>query len=256
MVLLASGAYAQRGWQVGVFALPQYTAMFNGTDFGSSDTLYGYRPTFGMGVGVIGGYGFTQKMGIRFNLIFSDQGQSNNFLALNNENILTEYQRDLRLRYLKLPVLFRYNTDPEKKVALTVETGPQLDILVNVNEQTSDKTFRPFPPVGQTYTGYPKRYETITPVNFGWVGAVGMDIKLRYNVKMGIQLRTDVAFVDAERKSAKFLITEAGDTREVKYYEQGIYDPALTGEKRGRSTNFTLGVAVGFTYLFIPRFHY
>jgi hypothetical protein len=255
--LVASNtAFAQRGWQVGMFALPQYSIMYNATDMSSPKDVYGYRPTFGVGVAFLAGYGFTNNLGLRANLMFSDQGQSNTYVLPNEELKLTEYTRDLRLRYLKLPILFRWNSDPEKKAAATIETGPQLDFLVNVNEQTSDKVYRPFPPIGQTFTGYPSRSTTFNPVNFSWVLAAGVDVKLRYNIKMNIQVRFDAGFVDVEKKDAKFLITENGNTIEQKYYEYGIYNPAVTGKTRGRSTNMTVGLGIGFYYIFIPRFHY
>ncbi|MCS7084735.1 MAG: outer membrane beta-barrel protein [Bacteroidia bacterium] len=269
LIALSHGAAAQVGWHLGMRVVPSKTWVLNGADSDIQsrwpDSLSRVG-TYGVQFGLAYGYGFNAKFAAMGNILYSTQGQHHTY-AYRKLDADGEYRKvtvvnELRLRYLKFPFLFRYTTNPDRKVAFAAEIGPQLSLLLSELERTSDKRYR-FEQMPNFYiTNFPDRIETLRRVDFGAVVAAGVDVKLRFNIKMNVQLRWDVGLVDVENKNATFNLTRDGITEEIKYYNfRPPNDPNYTlhrdySSRRGASRNMTLGLGIGFAYIFIPNFHY
>jgi hypothetical protein len=256
-LLAPQTAVAQRGFHLGFRAMPQSTWMLNSDDADTDKDVYSYEATFGMAAGAVGGYGFNDHIGLVANLVYSHQGQNHLYKVLNTSGELVEVRNELRLNYIKLPIMGRFNTQGDKKFVYSLEVGPQLNFLTSVRESNSDKNYQPLEPPGVTYTNYPDRYDTFKPFLMSAVLGLGVDVKLRYNVRMNVQLRVDYALMDAEQKDVEFQVTQAGLSETVKYYEYNR-DPSKARYNPGRpaTTNLVGSFGIGFSYIFIPRFHY
>lgn len=267
LVILLAGksgtVQAQKGWQVGLRVTPLASWLLNSSDGELPEDSLTMKQTYGVAAGPAFGYSFNNYIGVMANILYSSQGQNHTFIANSLETgAPAEVLTELRLRYIKVPLLFKINTHAERKYVFAAEIGPQLSFLTSVDERDNDKRYRyPSPPYTY-FTNFPKRYNTFSVTNIGAVLGVGMDVKLRFNLKMNLQLRMDYTFNDAENKDAKFNVTENGITREVNYYEYvPPIRPNYTQQRnylpnRSSSNNLTLGLTVGFTYVFIPNFHY
>ncbi len=69
-----------------------------------------YKPTFGFGLLVQGGYNFNNKWGMEMAWVLnSTEGQRYNFIPSNNRTTSLEYnQKHISLEYMQVPVLMRY----------------------------------------------------------------------------------------------------------------------------------------------------
>ncbi|MCZ2356719.1 MAG: PorT family protein [Bacteroidia bacterium] len=243
--------FAQKGIHLGVQAYPGASWMLNKQDRTVSDDQFKYKYTWSMGVGVKGGYGFNDHIALHLGLLYFTQGQVHQYKNSKSDTITN----NLRLYYLKVPVLFRWTTDANRKYVFAAEAGPQASFFLSNNEWNNDKRYYPESPQGVTLTNMPSRRTTFTPFNIGLAAAVGVDVKLRYNLKMNAMIRGDFDFTDAEDKSRKFDVTKDGTTTREDYYYSSYTRPYYSKERKA-TNNATLSLGIGFTYIFIPRFHY
>lgn len=253
LALAGTTTYAQRGIQLGLRVNPQWTSILNGS---FADTLT-KKMTFGVGVGASVGYGFNDNMSLLVEGWYSSQGQhftyeypNPAFVAgsdLPEERTVT---REIRMRYLKIPVLFRYGTNTERKYAIYGMLGPQFEYLMNLEDRNNDPRY--------TYTTDPYvetanfPQEAIDPynrINVSVVGAFGLDIKLRYNLRMNLQVRADYGLLDIRDTEYTYTERRNGVETELNYWED---HQKITSA----SNNLNVGLTLGFTYIFIPRFHY
>ncbi len=236
------GLMAQKSFQLGFQAFPMSTWMMNKEDSDMSKDTFEYQKTWGMQAGVNLGYSFNNNLGIHANLLYSSQGQNHG-----SKNKLGEPVRNvLRMYYLKLPILFKWNTDSELKFSYAIEAGPQFSYLAGIKEKNDDKSYEAEHPPMIYYTNVPERINTFKPFQVGAVLRTGLDIKLRFNLKINTRIWVDYAFTDSENKDAKYNVTYQGITTEQSYYSKN----------RKTNTNLTGGLQVGFTYYFIPKLHY
>jgi hypothetical protein len=246
--------WAQQGFLVGGTVFPLRSFMLNATDSAFPEDTLGYQPTYGVAFGPIAGYSFNNYFTVLFNPLYSAQGQSYSYYYNNAEGQKEKVRIDTRLRYFKLPLLFKCHTNAARFVSVGFMAGPQLDILASVEEYDSDKRYQPFPPYDVTYTNYPNRFDTFAP--FVWSGVMGLnlDVKLRYNLKMNSYIRLDYALQDVEDKSEAFIRTQDGVSERTKFYS--MQNEVRFGNNRTSSHNATIAIGLGFTYLFAKKFHY
>ncbi|MCS6904858.1 MAG: outer membrane beta-barrel protein [Bacteroidia bacterium] len=257
-------AYCQKRWQGGFMAYPQACWALNSTDRKVSNDSLKYEPTYGVAFALKGGYSFNSFIGLGANIIYSSQGQDNAYFyrLSGSKDSTVRVLNQLRLRYLKIPILFKVNTNANQKLSIGAQIGPQLDILTSIDESNNDtRYFYPSPP-RIIYTNFPERIHTFHRINLSLATSLDLDIKIHFNLKMNIQIRTDYGFLDIENKDASFYVTENGVTRQVKYYH---YTPPITPNYthqrayvEGRSSThiLTLGLGIGFTYYLMPDFDY
>lgn len=233
---------AQEGYHIGFYAMPLSSWMLNQQDSDAPKDTFSYLKTYGMSGGIAVGYHFEDRLGIHVNFLYSAQGQDHTY----KNRLQDTVRHQLRQYFLKVPVLFKYTTDPERKYAFTVELGPQLNFLLGVNERNNDRAYQ-YEQIPFVYkTNVPSRYETFNSLLLGAALRTGIDVKLRYNMKMNTRLWVDYAFTDAENKNATYDLTYQGMTTTVNYYPSN----------RPKTTNITGGILIGLTYILLPKLHY
>jgi hypothetical protein len=233
---------AQEGYHIGVYAMPLSSWMLNKQDSDASKDTFSYLKTYGMSAGISVGYHFEDNLGIHVNVLYSAQGQDHTY----KNRLQDTVRHQLRQYFVKVPVLFKYTTDPEMKYAFTAEIGPQFNFLVGVKERNNDRAYS-YEQVPFVYkTNVPSRYETFNSFLLGATLRTGLDVKLRYNMKMNTRVWADYAFTDAENKKASYDLTTQGITQSVSYYPQN----------RPKTTNITGGLLIGITYILMPKLHY
>lgn len=171
-----STADAQEGFYIGIQGAQQVSGMFNQDDIDADNFTYKMTPgqTFGLG----GGYNFNRNMGVAVEAMYSIEGQK---YELNGT-----MQRE-KLSYVKVPMLFSYNTNPDAKVMFTAKAGPQAGMLVKASLKDGD---------GEVLVEDTKdNYKTFT---FGAVVGAGARINLAKNLYFDAGLRLDGNFSNSE----------------------------------------------------------
>lgn len=250
---------AQRGLAVGFRMTPLMTTMLNQTDSDAPDNVFKWTPTFGVCAGISIGYNFSNYFGIYAHGLYSNQGQHNYFSFQNENDQKIEVKNELRLRYFKFPLLLRFSTNAQKKYAFTAEIGPQLEWLHSVDERDFDPRYNGNLPPKQNRPDYqtlnfPSRERTFKELNYGIVFAPGLDIKLRYNMKVVAALRFDYTFNDVEDKNITYDFVRNGVNTVTPFYSE--VTRANFGPNRAKSTNVTAGITIGLNYLFLKRINY
>jgi len=242
LLFLNTALFAQKGLHLGFRAMPQSTWMMNQTDSDMSKDTFAYLKTWGMAAGVGIGYGFNNNMGLHVDVLYSTQGQDHE-----SKNSLNEKVRNiLRMYYLKVPVLFKINTNGENKYSWCAELGPQVSYLLGVKERNNDRTYHPEEVPFIYKTNVPTRKETFKPITFGATVRLGLDVKLRYNLRINTRIWVDNTFSDVENKEASYDLTYQGITTDTPWY----------AKNRAKTMNLNGGFSVGLTYLFLPKVHY
>ncbi|MDZ4845456.1 MAG: porin family protein [Chitinophagales bacterium] len=228
--------WAQQGFHIGYKIAPQSTWMFNGDN--SDNAKYRFVSTWGVAHGPSLAYYFKPTVGVGFDLIFSKQGQK---FQVQKDSDFTNH---LTLRYLKLPILLHFSTDPEQPVMFTGQFGPQFAFLTKGElevEQTIPGTIL----IPGTYDEVKVGYK---PVNIGCVLGFGIGTSFGTDfLAMTVQLRFDFGFTDAEDKPSddELLSTIGSDQEGYHYY----YSSAPNYSDRPTTFNTTAGIEIGFKYI-------
>lgn len=230
-LLLSASLWAQQGFHIGYKVAPQSTWMFNGDN--SDNAQYRYVSTWGVAHGPSLSYWFKPTVGVGLDLIFSKQGQK---FQVMKESDYTNYTV---LKYIKLPILLHFSSDPEQPVMFVGQFGPQFAFLSKGELEV------------EQYPGGMLADETLDvkggykSTNIGWVLGFGMGTNFGTDfLAMTIQLRFDFGFTDAENKlddNELGLILTDDDY----YYYYSSPDPS----ERPTTFNTTGGIEIGFSYI-------
>ena len=203
-LLSVLNVHAQKGLSLNLKASPQFSFLFNENN--EHNKKYDRKATFRAGFGLGAEYGFNTHMGVGLDVYYSLQGQRYKF---DNK----EYNQ--RLDYIKIPILFTYQSNVLKPVSLIGRVGPQLSILTAAQLKDDEGLNLP--------GGSESRFESTT---FGGVAAVGAQFKLNRRSYLTSSVRFDYDFTNAE-------------------------DDTYPGynQAREKTHSSTLGLEVGFRYL-------
>jgi len=119
LLTVITKAKAQQGFYAGAQGASQLSAMFNENDADRPGA--DYKSKLGATYGLNGGYNFNRHMGIGTEVTYSRTKQR----YIDNSVSYTQ-----KFRYLKIPVMFTYNTNPDRKFMFTAKAGPQIGILL------------------------------------------------------------------------------------------------------------------------------
>ncbi len=203
-IFTISTADAQQGFYIGIQGAQQVSGMFNRDDIDADN--FKYKMTAGQTFGLGGGYNFNKNMGVAVEAMYSIEGQEYEL----NGTMLRE-----KLSYVKVPVLFSYNTNPDAKVMFTAKAGPQVGMLVKANLKDGD---------GDVLVDDTKDdYKTFA---FGAVVGAGARINLAKNLYFDAGLRLDGNFTNSEEpvmneanvEKAKTYNMNAGIELGIKYF--------------------------------------
>ena len=203
MMAMATNVNAQKGFNLSVKATPQFSFLLNKDD--NDNNLYNSKATFNTNFGIGAGYNFTKNIGVAIDGLYSMQGQK---YELSGE----EYNQ--KVNYVKVPVYFTYNTNPQKSISFSGKIGPQVSFLTTsklTNDDGKDL-------VGDTND----RYEKAT---FGGAAEAGIQLRMDRNLFLTAGVKFDVDFTNAEDK-------------DFTSYPSG----------RAETYNMTSGLEVGFKY--------
>jgi len=259
-IVSLTAATAQRGFQFGLRGMPQRTAILKGDYPDSVETVDSY----GMAFGVAGGYGFSNNLSAYAEVWYSAQGQNLEYTFPNQrldadgtplpDNVVTT---ETRLRYVKVPLYLKYGMNADRKYSFHGILGPQFSFLVDGDFNVDDQRYLENPYIPNLdpraeLSGEPQDPEDVSNLyqqfDFGIMAGAGVDVKLRFNLRMNLQVRTDFSLLDQHNTDFSYDQRLNGVSESVDYWEgQGYSDPAR---------NWNVGLSIGFTYTFIPRFHY
>ncbi|MCX7652974.1 MAG: PorT family protein [Bacteroidia bacterium] len=257
--LLLGGLYAQQGTiKVGAAFLPQSTWLLNQDDSDAGPEL-DYVSTWGFAGGITLGYNFTDYIGVGLDVLYSRQGQK--YKGTESGADLTA---QTSLNYLKLPLLLRFNSDPNSPVQFSFFLGPQLSLLTGYKDEAtfsagnnSEKlevsgtkatytiSVPPFP-------SYTQEEELTAPIyrssNFGAALGLGVGIKLSDELLLSLHFRGDYSFGDVENKDAAIPHGNHSDPywEQKPKYELGSHGSST--EKRPATSAITGGLMLGISY--------
>jgi opacity protein-like surface antigen len=180
-VLLSLAAFnkasAQKGFSLSVKGTPQFSWLLNSDD--KDNNLYSRKSTFNASFGIGGAYNFDQHFGVGLDVLYALQGQKYDLSG-------TEFHQ--KTDYIKLPLMFLYNTNPAKPVSFIAKVGPQLSILTSAKLDNKD---------GDELADNKDAFKDIT---FGGVAVAGVQFKLNSTLFLTAAARYDYDFTNAENK--------------------------------------------------------
>ncbi len=225
VALLLGSAWAQEGaFRVGAVLLPQNTWLLNKDDSDAGPEL-DYEVTWGFAGGLSASYNFTDYLGVGLDVLYSSQGQK--YKGVQGG---INYTAKTTLNYLKLPLLLRFNSDPNSTVQFNAFLGPQFNFLLGYKDR-AEGTVGSFTYIqevsGQEMTltlgGMTETEELTAPIYKGFLpGAVlgfGIGIKPTDALLISLHIRADYAFGDVENKDAKIDHTHHGGMGQDPYWE-------------------------------------
>lgn len=240
--------------------MPQSTWLLNQDDSDAGPNL-DYEKTWGFAGGLTLGYNFTDYLGVGLDVLYSNQGQKYKGTE-SGENLTAQ----TTLNYLKLPLLLRFNSDPNSPVQFSFFAGPQANLLLSYRDKaeiTGGGVATTLETQNQEFT------ETVSflgikdmhkhnltakayqPLTLGAVVGLGAGFKLTDELLLGVHVRFDYAFGDVENKDSK--VNGGGGPAADPYW--GVkpkYDFSLTGAPAGyqrpATHALTGGVMLSITY--------
>lgn len=254
-LLLGGWSYAQEGTvKVGAALLPQNTWLLNQDDSDAGPNL-DYEVTWGFAGGLTVAYNFTDYLGVGLDVLYSSQGQK-------YKGTLTAgtYTAQTRLNYLKLPLLLRFNSDPNSPVQFSFFIGPQANLLLSYTDEkietyaTGQRTTTEVKGTEMTSSGTTEELtaKIYKPFTLGAALGLGVGFKLSDELLLSLHFRGDYAFGDTENKEAKIDHTHHGGGQDPYWSVKPKYGasdtPAPAGYTRPATQAITGGFMLGLTY--------
>ena len=259
-MLLIGSIWAQEGAiRIGAVLLPQNTWLLNQDD-SDAGPEQDYEVTWGFAGGISASYNFNDYLGVGLDVLYSNQGQK-----YKGTKSGTTYTAKATLNYLKLPLLLRFNSDPNSVVQFNAFLGPQFSFLLSYKDRaeanvsflgTNITNIREVSGKEMIITtGNTSTEEELTaPIYKSFLpGAVlgfGIGIKPTDALLISLHIRADYAFGDAENKDAKIDHTHHGGVGQDPFWSRKpkYGDPAPAGYTRPKTTALTGGLQLGVYY--------
>lgn len=244
---LATALLWAQSFRIGVVGQPQSTWLLNKDDSDAGPEL-DYKSTIGFLAGASLAYNFTDYLGVGLDILYSREGQK-----YQGKESGTSLTAQTKLGYLKLPLLFRANTDPDAPVQFSFFVGPQLSLLLS-NEDVL--TLRD-DSLGLEFTTTTKGKKTsilffsgeltdrpYKSAVFGVVTGIGAAFKLTDELSLSANFRVDYTFGDVENKNAKYPTGDFFWSEKPKYSG----DAPSPNYTRPATKALTGGLLLGFHY--------
>jgi hypothetical protein len=207
--------FAQSGFDFGLKGIVQTSSLLNSTDQAAGKELNFSNKVTG-GIGVAGGYSFTEHLGVELNILYSKQtqgytgevdqitqpttgvkilSQEFQYLAIANQIPFTgNYTASIAMSCIKIPILFRYTGDNTKKKYFSSFIGPQINMINAINYEINGQKMS----FSNTNVTAMDLYKKTT---IDAVLGVGMGFNLSDNISLSWHLRLDYGLGDVEDKS-------------------------------------------------------
>jgi len=203
LVTVSQTANAQKGLSLSIKGTPHLSMMLNSDDKDAPG--FERKATFGASFGVGAGYNFTDNLGLGLDVLYSIQGQK-------YESAGMEFHQ--KVNYLKIPLMFTYNTNPSAPVVFTAKVGPQLGLRLSSKVTDNDNN--------DIIKDANDMYNSI---DFGAVAGAGVRFSLTQKLSLDAGVRFDYSFTNAENS-------------DYVHYTSG----------RATTNNLTAGIEVGLRY--------
>lgn len=210
LMATSSSVFAQQGFEFGAQVMPQLTLIVNDDDFAAGDEL-NFRTTAHLAYGIHAAYNFNDHLGVQTGLLFSTQGQK----YVNDKPTANTSTSEVRMNYLKIPLLLKFNSNPEASAQFVATVGPQFGLLNKVDYYTNDEK------LSVPNFDFKEWYNNM---DLGAVLGLGARFRLTDNLQLGTSFRFDYSLGNIENE-----------------------DTILTPD-RAPSHNATGGFMVDFTY--------
>lgn len=198
LTLTSTASFAQKGIELGARAIYQSVWMFNQDDSDRGPSL-DYDPTTAMAYGLNVGINFTDNIGIQSGFLISNQGQ--NYISFDGEP--NETTSATRLRYTKIPVMFKFNSDPESTLSFIATAGIQFGFLNNVQYELNGEEVDYIIPIVTEFDSK----DAFNNMDLSGAFSIGFRVKLIDNVYAGLSFRADYSLSDIENKDATYSTT-------------------------------------------------
>lgn len=169
LLLLNKNTNAQQGFSVSLKAIPQFSFLQNSND--RDNNSLDKKATFNANFGVGANYGFTNKLGVGMDVVYSLQGQRYN---------MNGFETNQKIDYVKVPLYFTYTHNPSKPISFVEKIGPQISFLTD-SKLTDDN--------GHTLKSDTK--DLYKDVTFGGMAATGVQFKLNSKLYLTTIARFD-----------------------------------------------------------------
>jgi hypothetical protein len=257
-MLLIGSTWAQEGtFRIGAVLLPQNTWLLNQDDSDAGPEL-DYEVTWGFAGGIGTFYNFNDYLGVGLDVLYSNQRQK----YKGRESDTTYYTAKTTLNYLKVPLLFRFNSDPNSVVQFSAFLGPQFSFLLSYKDrfeafEANVPSFRREVSGKEwsiTGDGTSDKEKLTAPIYKSFLpGAVlgfGIGIKPTDELLISLHIRADYAFGDAENKDAKVDHTHHGGVRQEPFWstKPKYGDDKPANYTRPKTTALTGGLQLGVYY--------
>lgn len=206
IMAMTKNVSAQKGFNLSVKATPEFSFLLNKDD--NDNSLHDSKATINTNFGIGAGYNFTDNVGVAIDGLYSLQGQKYE---------LSGQDYNQKISYIKVPVYFTYNSNPQRPISFSGKIGPQVSFL-STSKLTNDDG-------KDVVSNTNDRFETTT---FGGAAQAGIQIRLQRDLFLTTGVRFDVDFTNAEDED----------------YASYPAGPAKT-------YNMTSGVEVGLKYTFL-----
>lgn len=235
---MAAPASAQQGIKVGGFFLPQASFLYNADDAALDEDLFQRELLPGMAGGLVFGYHFNDIIGVRMNLIYSQEG--GRYSARRDAFFRDDFTT--RLEYLKIPIMLGFNTDPLfNKVMFSAYGGVQANILTRAWTYSSNPVY--IPPTPEGAYRLPSSRDQHAFWTYSAVVDLGVDIFLTQRAVLNISFRGDVGLIDSEDKAATYLFSSGGESGAANYW-----DWVRGGNASAQTLSVNTGLLFGLTY--------
>ncbi|MDP5169268.1 MAG: PorT family protein [Bacteroidia bacterium] len=231
-------ALAQKGLKIGGFFLPQASVLYNEDDFNLDEDEYQMEILPGMAGGLLFGYHFNDIIGVRMNVIYSQEGGRYSARRdFSGRDMFTT-----RLEYLKVPVMVGFNTSPKNnKIMFAAYAGVQGNMLVRGYTYGSNPVYvAPSPEGAYRLPSTKDLYEQWT---YSAVLDMGVDIFLTRKATFNLRVRGDLGLTDSEDKSVSYLYRDGGASDSNLYW-----DWARGANAKAETYPLNVGLLFGLTY--------
>jgi hypothetical protein len=238
LLIIFFDAHTQVGFHFGGMANFSNTWIINQNNFGTLDGFNNpfarrseldYAITFGGGFGIIGGYNISKRHGIQLGLYYDKCGQKYFGDVFQNTNMSTnfpvEVKRNVKLNYLKLPILYKFELVPKrrsisKKVNYFFEIGPQVAFLLSVYEEVAID----FRGIRNNLLGVPES-DKFRKVDIGMAINNGIQYRINKNIYMSTSLNLYFGLIDINGKVIRDL--DYFSNNDVKYRPSHSFNASL-----------------------------
>lgn len=208
--------------------------------------------TFGFEGGVNGGYNFTDNLGVSVGMLYSHQGQKYKDLVVSDDYGSISLNQDINLSYLKIPMRFNFNTDPQASISFTGYAGFYLGFLTGYKQTltgTGTDNYSNFDMTlvrkGKTQTEtdgsdseqYDLDEKPFKSTNFGMTIGGGVQKKLADKLYLQFMINYQLGFGDIKNLQSK-IIDEDGDTQNI--YDND--DPNRLIKHKNSMVGLTIGI--------------